>query len=81
MLEEFAAVAEGLSFAAPRIPVVSNLTGELVGEELCSAVIGCVTCARPCASLDGVRCLREQGVTSFLELGPDCVLSAMARTA
>ncbi len=38
MLEEFADIARGLSFSEPRIPIISNLTGEVVsGEELCSA--------------------------------------------
>src|ERR1035438_8278430 len=34
MLEQFAAVAGRLSFAEPRLPVVSNLTGELAGPGL-----------------------------------------------
>jgi acyl transferase domain-containing protein/acyl carrier protein len=80
MLEQLAAVAEGLSFARPSIPIVSNLTGRTVDdEELCSAdywvrhVRGTVRFA------DGVSSLAEQGVRSYLELGPDGVLSAMAQ--
>ncbi|NEC92841.1 acyltransferase domain-containing protein, partial [Streptomyces sp. SID12501] len=32
MLEDFRRVVEGLSFATPRIPIVSNLTGALVAD-------------------------------------------------
>ncbi len=78
MLEEFRALAESVSFSGPTVPIVSNLTGDLVGEELTepeywvSQVRGTVRFA------DGVRRLREQGVTRLLEIGPDGVLSGLA---
>ena len=78
MLGEVRRVAEGLSFSRPQIPIVSNLTGEFASEEeLCSAEYWVRHAREPVRFLDGVRRLAAAGVRSFLELGPDGVLSAM----
>jgi acyl transferase domain-containing protein/acyl carrier protein len=78
MLEEFRAVAERVAFHEPRIPLISNLTGGLAtSEELCTAEYWVRHARQPVRFADGVRWLLEEGVQSFLELGPDGTLSAM----
>ncbi|WP_018505729.1 type I polyketide synthase [Parafrankia discariae] len=78
MLEEFRTVARGVTFRAPAVPVVSNVTGAIAAaDELCSAEywVGHVRAA--VRFRDGVDRLRERGVRTFLEIGPDAVLCGM----
>ncbi|MGC9382712.1 type I polyketide synthase, partial [Streptomyces sp. MH13] len=79
MLEAFRATAAGLSFESPRIPVVSNLTGDVVTGEMASADFWVRHVREPVRFLDGVRTLAGRNVAHFVELGPDAVLSAMAQ--
>ncbi|MEV5989681.1 beta-ketoacyl synthase N-terminal-like domain-containing protein [Streptomyces sp. NPDC052051] len=79
MLEEFRAVADELTYHAPRITLVSNLTGEIAdAEEVCTADYWVRHVRRPVRFHDGVRRLDADGVRTFVELGPDSVLAPMA---
>ncbi|MFF2046128.1 SDR family NAD(P)-dependent oxidoreductase, partial [Kitasatospora sp. NPDC058170] len=80
MLDEFRQVARSVAYAEPVLPVVSDLTGAVAGpgeltdpEYWVRHVRGAVRFA------DGVAALRALGVTAFVEVGPDAVLTAMAQ--
>ncbi|MFE7353617.1 type I polyketide synthase [Streptomyces sp. NPDC057543] len=80
MLGEFQAVAETLTYQRPRLPIVSDLTGEVIAaEEICQPDYWVRHVRGTVRFLDAVRTARAHGVTRFLEVGPDAVLTGAGR--
>ncbi|MGH3859102.1 type I polyketide synthase, partial [Actinokineospora sp.] len=74
MLAEFRRIAQVMTYSPPRVPLVSNVTGRPVVPDAEYWVRHVREAVR---FHDGVRWMRSEGVTAFVEVGPDAVLSAM----
>nr|WP_051367098.1 type I polyketide synthase [Hamadaea tsunoensis] len=82
MLAAYRAVAAGLSYAEPRIPVVSTVTGEAAARgELTDPEYWVRQVRRPVRFHDAVRTLAATGVRRFVEVGPSGVLTGLVARA
>ncbi|WP_370644564.1 SDR family NAD(P)-dependent oxidoreductase [Actinoplanes sp. L3-i22] len=80
MLHEFAEALRGITFHPPAIPVVSDVTGAIADPEVIATAGYWVRHVREAVRFaDTVTTLRAAGVRTFLEVGPDAVLTGMAR--
>ncbi|WFE23121.1 type I polyketide synthase [Solwaraspora sp. WMMD937] len=80
MLAQFEKTIWDLDYREPTIPVVGTVTGAPVtGGDLRTPEYWVRHARDPVRFLDGVRRLRAEGIDTFVELGPDGVLTAMAR--
>ncbi len=75
MLDEFEQLASQLQFRAPRIPLVSNVTGQIMENGQIPDAGYWRRHIRSTVQFEaGVKTLAEQGYRVFLELGPRSVL-------
>ncbi|MFD7033988.1 beta-ketoacyl synthase N-terminal-like domain-containing protein, partial [Streptomyces sp. NPDC059917] len=78
VLDEFQTIAATLTFNPPSIPIVSNVTGLIAtAEELTDPAYWARHIRGAVRFHDGLTTLHNQGITTYLELGPDPVLTAM----
>ena len=77
-LAPFRAVVEGVARRAPALPLISNLSGELAGEELLEADAWVRHLRAPVAFAAGLRALARAGAQAAIEVGPHPALMEMA---
>ncbi|MFG2224952.1 SDR family NAD(P)-dependent oxidoreductase [Streptomyces sp. NPDC048644] len=77
MLDDFRSAISDVTFAAPSVAMVSAVSGESVTDEIASLDYWVEHVRRPVRFADAVRKMEGEGVRTFLEVGPDGVLSAL----
>ncbi|MEV6976841.1 type I polyketide synthase [Kitasatospora sp. NPDC093806] len=77
MLEEFNTVVSGLRFEEPTVPLVSTVTGRVETELWTDPAYWVRQVREGVRFADAVTTMLELGTGTFLEVGPDAVLSGM----
>lgn len=81
MLEDFAKLAEEVHFAAPRIPVVSSVTGAFEDVQLANPAYWVRQTREAVIFAEAMRTCDREDFSIFLEVGPQPVLSTLWRSA
>ena len=79
MLPEFEEIAQSITYAKPRIPLCSNVTGQIVTGEIATPAYWLKHLRQPVRFAAGVKTLHKEGFETFLEIGPKPALLGMAR--
>ena len=79
MLEEFGRICAEVKYEKPKIALISNVTGQPAGDEVCTPEYWRDHVRKPVAFVAGVDALVRDGARIFVEIGPKPVLSGMAQ--
>ncbi|AOX00475.1 hypothetical protein BJP34_14335 [Moorena producens PAL-8-15-08-1] len=79
MLAEFETVAKQVTYSQPKIPLISNVTGQKVGDEITAPEYWVEHIRQPVRFAESMQTLHEQGYELFLEIGPKPILLGMGR--
>ena len=79
VLAPFNQLAHTLSFSPPKLNFISNLSGKPVSAEIQSPDYWTEHLRRPVRYAAGIQTLLDQGYKTFLEIGPQPTLLALAR--
>ncbi|MBP7570508.1 MAG: SDR family NAD(P)-dependent oxidoreductase, partial [Acidobacteria bacterium] len=79
MLDGFEQAARAVTFGAPRVPIVSNVTGQVAAaDEIGSAAYWRRHVRQPVRFEAGVRTLEARGIDLMVEIGPHPTLTGLA---
>jgi acyl transferase domain-containing protein/acyl-CoA synthetase (AMP-forming)/AMP-acid ligase II/acyl carrier protein len=80
ILNEFQRICDETILYPPQIPVISNVTGEAVGDEIANSGYWRDHLRLPVRFRDGIVSMQALGCTAYLEIGPRPTLLGLART-
>ncbi|MGK7949277.1 MAG: alpha/beta fold hydrolase [Xenococcaceae cyanobacterium] len=79
ILAEFKQIAEKINYSIPQIPLVSNVTGKLVTEEIAKAEYWVEHIIAPVQFASSMELLEREKYNIFLEIGAKPILLGMGR--
>lgn len=80
VVNDFKTVLSQVEFGVPKIPIVSNVTGEFVSSnEICTIDYWSDHLVKPVLFMGGMKKLYERGIRVCIEVGPQPVLCNMAK--
>ncbi|NES41137.1 type I polyketide synthase, partial [Moorena sp. SIO2C4] len=79
MLAKFETIAKQVTYNKPRIKLISNVTGKLVGDEITSAEYWVNHVQQPVSFAQSLKNTYQEGCKLFLEIGPKPILLGMGR--
>ncbi|PSR19686.1 hypothetical protein C8255_01005 [filamentous cyanobacterium CCP3] len=79
MLAEFEQVARQITYSEPQLKLISNVTGQVVTEEVTTPDYWCQHVLLPVDFAAGMQTLQQQDCNIFLECGPKPILLGMGR--
>lgn len=78
MLADFEKIAANVNYRMPSLPVCSNVTGQLINDELTKPTYWVQQVRQPVRFAAGVVTLQQQAIEIFLEIGPKPILLSLA---
>jgi len=79
VLEPFREAARRIRYASPRIDLISNLTGDFIGDEIATADYWVRHVRETVRFAAGIESLYRGGYRIFVEIGPQPVLAGMGK--
>ena len=79
MLSAFETITKEITFSAPQIELISNITGQLATDEISTPDYWCHHIRQPVRFSASMATLHQQGYDTFIEIGPRPALLGMGR--
>lgn len=80
MLDEFKRIVDQVQFSPPQFNIISNVSGEVAGEEILSSDYWCRHVREAVRFADSVKTLAGLEPDVFLEVGPKPILTSLGRS-